>query len=103
MQYVLPFAAYTAALGFCVFLGYRIRRFCRKHWCPNHKRFTARVQYVREVLPGEPGGVYSRRRLCYTRKVCDCGFEEVITPCYLKTFTAKDIVKGERRADVVNI
>lgn len=100
---VLPFVMYTAAVAVLLFIGYRVRRFFRKHWCPACRFLSAKPKYVREVLSGERGSSYSRRRLCYTKKWCPCGFEKVIGPLYMREFSQKELEAGSRRSDVLNV
>lgn len=103
MHLVLPFIVYTASLAAVAFIVHRGYRIFRKRWCPRCKRFSAQPQYVREVPQGEIGSACSHRRLCYTRKICACGFAQVLTHCYIKIFTAAELEKGSHRSDVVNI
>ena len=102
MNLVLPFVVYTVVMVAVVFLCYRAYRYCRKHWCPYCKKFSAKPQYVREIPPGERGGAMSQRRLCYTRKFCRCGFVRLLTPYYIRVFTAKELEEGQKRANVLN-
>ena len=104
MNLVLPFVIYTFALIIAIFLGYRMYRYGRKHWCPTCRYFSARPQYVREVPPWAIGSVYSQQRLCYTRKVCQrCGYERALTPTYVKHFTLHELEKGEKQSKVLSL
>lgn len=103
MNLVLPFVVYTLSLAAVVLIVHRGYRMFRKCWCPRCKRFSAQPQYVREVPAGETGSACSHRRLCYTRKICACGLDEVLTHCYIKIFTAAELEKGYHRSDVVNL
>lgn len=103
MNLALPFVVYTISLAAAAFIVHRGYRIFRKRWCPRCQRFSAQPQYVREVPAGETGSASSHRRLCYTQKICACGFGEVLTHCYLKIFTRAELEKGYRRSDVVNM